>query len=92
VGNTLGEQQSLPIAECRLSGSARPHRLRGSSDRRLQAPSLDMGFLAVLVIGLVKEFVIDIFGKEHDTFMSSLKDFTFYMVGAAAGMVVATVK
>jgi hypothetical protein len=51
-----------------------------------------MGFLAVLVFGLVKEFVIDIFGKEHDTFMSSLKDFTFYMVGAAAGMVVATVK
>ena len=50
------------------------------------------GFLAVLVFALVKEFVVDIFGKEHDSFMSSLKDFTFYMVGAAAGIVVATVK
>jgi hypothetical protein len=50
------------------------------------------GFLALLVFALVKEFVIDIFGKEHDSFMSSLKDFTFYMVGAAAGIVVAIVK
>ncbi len=47
------------------------------------------GFLAVLVFALVKEFVIDIFGKEHDSFRSSLKDFAFYMVGAAAGIVVA---
>ena len=51
-----------------------------------------LGFLAVLVFALVKEFIVDIFGKEHDSFMSSLKDFTFYMVGAVAGIVVATVK
>jgi hypothetical protein len=50
------------------------------------------GFLAVLVFALVKEFIIDIFGKEHDSFPSSLKDFTFYMVGAAAGIVVAIFK
>jgi hypothetical protein len=50
------------------------------------------GFLAVLVFALVKEFIIDIFGKEHDSFVSSLKDFTFYMVGAALGIVVAIVK
>ncbi len=50
------------------------------------------GFLALLVFALVKEFVIDIFGKEHDSFKSSLKDFAFYMVGAAAGIVVALVK
>jgi hypothetical protein len=50
------------------------------------------GWLAVLVYALVKEFVIDIFGKEHDSFVSSLKDFTFYMVGAAAGIVAAIVK
>ena len=50
------------------------------------------GFLAVLVFALVKEFVIDIFGKEHDSFLSSLKDFTFYMVGSAIGIVVAIVK
>jgi hypothetical protein len=50
------------------------------------------GFLAVLAFVLVKEFIIDIFGKEHDSFMSSLKDFTFYMVGAAVGIVVAIVK
>lgn len=47
------------------------------------------GFLAVLVFALVKEFLIDIFGKEHDSFRSSLKDFVFYMVGASAGIVVA---
>jgi hypothetical protein len=40
------------------------------------------------VFALVKEFIIDIFGKEHDSFASSLKDFTFYMVGAAAGIIV----
>lgn len=50
------------------------------------------GFLAVLGFALVKEFLIDIFGKEHDSFMSSLKDFTFYMVGAAVGIVVAIAK
>jgi hypothetical protein len=49
------------------------------------------GFLPVLVFGLVKEFIIDIFGKEHDSFMSSLQDFTFYMVGAAVGIIVVTV-
>ena len=32
------------------------------------------------------------FGKEHDSFASSLKEFTFYMVGATVGMVVASVK
>ena len=47
------------------------------------------GLLALLVFALVKEFIIDIFGKEHDSFMSSLKDFTFYMVGAAVGIIVA---
>lgn len=50
------------------------------------------GFLAVLVFALVKEFVIDIFGKEHDSFISSLKDFAFYMAGAAAGIAVAILK
>ena len=50
------------------------------------------GFLAVLVFAVVKEFIIDIFGKEHDSFLSRLKDFTFYMVGAAAGIVVAIVR
>jgi len=49
------------------------------------------GFLAVVVFGLVKEFIIDIFGKEHDSFLSSLQDFTFYMVGAVAGTIVVTV-
>jgi len=49
------------------------------------------GFLAVLVFGLVKEFIIDIFGKEHDSFMSSLQDFTFYMVGAGVGIIVVVV-
>ena len=48
------------------------------------------GFLAVLAFALVKEFIIDILGKEHDSFISSLKDFVFYMVGAAAGIIVAT--
>jgi len=50
------------------------------------------GFLAVLVFALVKEFIIDIFGKEHDSFLSSLKDFAFYMVGAAAAILVAIAK
>ena len=49
------------------------------------------GFLAVLAFALVKEFLIDIFGKEHDSFTSSLKDFTFSMVGAVVGIVVAIV-
>ena len=50
------------------------------------------GFLAVLTFGLVKEFIIDIFGPEHDSFLSSLQDFTFYMVGATVGIVVAVVR
>jgi hypothetical protein len=50
------------------------------------------GFLALLTFALVKEFIIDILCKEHDSFASSLKDFTFYMVGAAVGIVVAIVK
>ena len=33
------------------------------------------------MFGLVKEFIIDIFGKEHDSFVSSMQDLTFYMVG-----------
>ena len=49
------------------------------------------GFLAVLVFALIKEFIIDIFGAEHDSFKSSLQDFTFYMVGAALGILVAAV-
>ncbi len=49
------------------------------------------GLFAVLVFALAKEFVIDIFGKEHDSFASSLVDFVFYMVGAGAGIVVAIV-
>jgi hypothetical protein len=50
------------------------------------------GFLAVMVFALVKEFIIDIFGKERDSFLASLKDFVFYMIGAAVGIVVAVVK
>ena len=50
------------------------------------------GFLAVLLFALVKEFVIDIFGKEHDSFPSSLKDFIFYMIGAGAGILLAILK
>ena len=50
------------------------------------------GFLAVLLFALGKEFIIDIFGKDHDSFLSSLQDFTFYMVGAVVGIVVAVVK
>jgi hypothetical protein len=50
------------------------------------------GFLAVLVFALVKEFIIDIFGKERDPFLSSLKDFIFYMVGAGVGIIVAIFK
>ena len=50
------------------------------------------GFMAVLVFALVKEFIIDIFGKEHDSFLSSLKDFGFYMVGALVGIIVAVVR
>ena len=49
------------------------------------------GLLAVLAFGLVKEFIIDIFGPEHDSFLSSLQDFTFYVVGAAMGTFIATV-
>jgi len=44
------------------------------------------------VLAVVKEFIIDIFGKEPDSLLSSLRDFTFYMVGAAAGIVVAIVR
>ena len=49
------------------------------------------GFLAVLVFALVKEFIVDIFGPEHDSFKSSLLDFTFYMIGAAVGLGIAAV-
>ncbi len=49
------------------------------------------GLLAVLVFALVKEFIIDIFGTEHDSFRSSLKDFGFYMVGATVGIIVSVV-
>ena len=45
----------------------------------------------MLVFGLVKEFITDICGKEHDSFMSSLQDFTFYMVGAGVGIIVVVV-
>ncbi len=44
------------------------------------------GFAAVVVFALIKEFIIDISGKEHDSFLSSLEDFAFYMVGAAVGI------
>ncbi len=47
------------------------------------------GFLAVLVFALIKEFIIDIFGKEHDSFLSSLEDFSFYMLGAGVAILVA---
>jgi hypothetical protein len=50
------------------------------------------GFLAVLVFGLIKEFVIDIFGKEHDSFRNSLEDFTFYIVGGGVGILVAILR
>jgi hypothetical protein len=50
------------------------------------------GFLAVLVFGLIKEFIIDIFGKEHDSFLCSSQDFGFYMLGAAVGIVVVVVR
>ncbi len=50
------------------------------------------GFLALLAFALVKEFLIDIYGKEHDSFRSSLKDFVFYMVGATVGIIVAVLK
>ncbi len=50
------------------------------------------GLVTVLVFSFIKEFIIDIFGKEHDTFISSVKDFTFYVVGAAVGIVVAIAK
>lgn len=47
------------------------------------------GFAVVVLWALVKEFIIDIFGKEHDSLLSSLEDFAFYIVGAGAGAVVA---
>ena len=50
------------------------------------------GFLAVLGFALVKEFVVDMLGKEHDSFLSSLKDFAFYMAGAAVAIIVTVVK
>ena len=46
----------------------------------------------MLAFGLVKEFFVDIFGAEHDSFLSGLQDFTFYMVGAAVGIVVAVLR
>jgi hypothetical protein len=47
------------------------------------------GFVAVLLFALVKEFLIDMFGPERDSFRSSLVDFIFYMLGAGVGAVVA---
>jgi hypothetical protein len=55
---------------------------------QLKLPHWSYGFFAVLVFALLKEFLIDIFGKEHDSFLSSLQDFGFYMLGAAVGIVV----
>ena len=51
-----------------------------------------MGIPSRAGVRLVKEFIIDIFGKEHDAFMASLQDFAFYMVGAAVGIIVTVVK
>jgi hypothetical protein len=50
------------------------------------------GFLAVVGFALVKEFLIDILGKEHDSFLSSLKDFAFYVLGGAIGIIVGTIR
>lgn len=50
------------------------------------------GFFAVLLFALVKEFILDIFGKEHDSFLSSLQDFAFYMLGAGIGILVVVAK
>ena len=50
------------------------------------------GLLAVVVFAFIKEFIVDIFGPEHDSFQSSLLDFTFYMVGAVLGIGIAAVK
>ncbi len=49
------------------------------------------GFAAVVVWALIKEFIIDIFGKEHDAFRSSLEDFAFYIVGGVVGIIVAAI-
>ncbi len=49
------------------------------------------GFAVVVVFALIKEFIFDIFGNEHDSFLSSLEDFAFYMVGSVGGIVMAIV-
>ncbi len=49
------------------------------------------GFAAVVVWALIKEFIIDILGKEHDSFLSSLEDFAFYMLGGVVGIIMAAV-
>jgi hypothetical protein len=50
------------------------------------------GFVAVLLFALIKEFVIDMFGPEHDSFRSSLVDFIFYMLGAGVAGIVVNVR
>ena len=50
------------------------------------------GLAVLLVFALIKEFIIDIFGKEHDSFLSSLQDFGFYILGGAIGLLVITVR
>jgi hypothetical protein len=50
------------------------------------------GLIAVLLFALVKEFVIDIFGPEHDSFRSSVVDFVFYMLGAGVGSIIVNIR
>jgi hypothetical protein len=50
------------------------------------------GLLAVVAFALVKEFLIDIFGKEHDSFKSSLIDFAFYVLGGVVGILVSIIR
>ena len=59
--------------------------------RRLQTPPLGMGIPTRAGVWAGREYIIDIFGKEHDSFMSSLQDFAFYMVGGVGGIIVVTV-
>ena len=49
------------------------------------------GFLGLLAFAVVKEFVIDIFGKEKDSFLSSLTDFAFYIIGGGIGIAIGTI-
>ncbi len=82
------EQRELPLTGRRLSGRARADRLQLVLTAACRFHRWWYGFLAVLVFALVKEFVIDMFGKEHDSFMSSLEDFAFYMMGAGVAIAV----